>query len=367
MNKLYITLPIVLMLFAGCNGKINLLGKSETQKILAQGLANYNKRDINASKSIALFEAQKNAVSKISALFMGLSFVDGEDLLRETVLKNPQLYIKKYKIIEAMKYGRYYRIKIKGHIMANAIMTELQSHISSPKTEAKIVLMTDETYSSRPLSDGFARKSIIKTLEEFSSFKFVVSPIIGEEGFFLNKAAALNMAANKGADILMMAEASADKTSTAMTGFASVSATILLKCYEVASGKVIYEGSLKANAIDVSGEKAAAKALNSAGKMAVGEAASKMMKSLPQKKPLKLTLISADEFNKLKKFSDILMSFDNVSDIRLQTWIEDVAVFNVYGENLAGEEFASTILRNKFSLLNLENVSNTEIVFSFMR
>ncbi len=365
MNKLYITLLIGVMAFAGCNGKMNLLGKSETQKILAQGLSTYNKRDINASKSLALFEAQKNAVSKISSLFMGLSFVDGEDLLRKTVLRNPQLYIKKYKITEALKYGKYYRIKIKGHIMANAIMNELQSHLSMPKTEAKIVLMTKETYSSKPLIDGYTRKALVDTFNDSGSFRFIDIPTIGED-FFLNKAAALNMAANNGADILMMAEASADKTNAAMTGFASVGAEIELKCFEVASGDLIYQGSLKANAIDVSGEKAAAKALASAGKLAAREASEKIVKSLPQKKPLKLTLIAADEFDKVKKFSDVVMSFENVSDIRLQNWVEDIAVFNVYGENLAGEEFASSILRNKFSLLNLENVNNNEIVFSFM-
>ncbi len=366
MNKLRIILVIGAMLFAGCHGKMNLLGKSETQKIVAQGLAKYDKRDINASKSIALFEAQKNAVLKISALFMGLSFVDGEVLLGKTVLKNPQLYIKKYKITEAMKYGKYYRIKIKGHILADSIMAELQSHIPAPKNEGKIILMTDETYASKAFSGDYARKGVTDVLNEFSSFRFEILPAIGED-FSLNKAAALNMAASKGADILIMAVASADKMNTAMTGFASVSATIALKCFEVSSGKIVYDGFLKANAIDVSGEKAAATALTSAGKMAAGEVSVKIIKSLPQKASLKLTLIAADEFAEVKKFSDILMSFENVSDIRLESWTEDVAVFNVYGDNLAGEEFASSILRNKFSLLNLENVSNNEIIFSFMR
>ncbi len=365
MNKLYITLLIGAMFFAGCQGKMNLLGKSEAQKVEAQGLANYDKRDINASKSIALFEAQKNAVSKISALFMGLSFLDGEDLLRETVLKNPQLYIKKYKITEAMKYGDYYRIKIKGHILANGIMTELQSRISTPKSQAKIMLVTNENYSSKAFSGEYARGSLVSTFDESGNFEFIDIPVLGED-FIINKPAALNMAANRGADILMIMEAAADKMNTAMTGFASVSAAISLKCFEVSSGNSISEVFLKANAIDVSGEKAAAKALASAGKMAAGQATLKIVKSLPQKKPLEVTLMFAEEFANVKKFSYILMSFDNVSDTRLQSWGDDVAIFNVYGQDLQGEEFASSILRNKFSLLNLENVASNEIVFSFM-
>jgi len=352
------------MLFAGCTGNMNLLGKSESQKIEAQGLAKYDKRDINASKSIALFEAQKNAVSKISALFMGLSFLEGEDLLRETVLKNPQLYIKKYKIIEALKYGEYYKIKIKGHILANEIMNELQSRISAPLTEVKVVLMINESYLSQAFPGDYARGSLEETFNASGSFQFVDLTVIGED-FSLSKEAALNMAANKGVDILMIAQASADKN-TAMTGFAAVSATISLKCFEVSSGKSIYEGLLKASAIDVSGEKAAASALTAAGKMAATEVNNQMLKSLPQKAPLKLTLVFADDFEKVKKFSDILVSFENVSDIRLQSWAEDVAIFNVYGKDLSGEEFASSILRNKFSMLNLENVSNNDIVFSFM-
>ncbi|MEA3306363.1 MAG: hypothetical protein U9Q34_01085, partial [Elusimicrobiota bacterium] len=287
-------------------------------------------------------------------------------LLKETVLKNPQLYIKKYKIVEAMKYGKYYRVKIKGHIMADSIMAELQSRIAAPKSKAKIVLMSEETYLSKDFFGNYAREALINTFKETGSFEFMNLPSIGEN-FSLNKPAALSMAANKGVDILMVAQASADKRTAAMTGFASVAAEISLKCFEVVSGDLIYEGVLKTNTIDVSGEKAAAKALALAGKMAGKEASVKIVKSLPQKVPLKLGLIAADEFEKVKKFSDILMSFENVSDIRIQSWTKDVAVFNVYGDNLAGEEFASSILRNKFSLLNLENVTNNEIVFSFMR
>ncbi len=367
MNKVYIVLAMGVMVFAGCNGKINLLGNSGTQKIAAQGLAKYDKRDINASKSIALFEAQKNAVSKISALFMGSSFADGEALLGKSVFKNPQLYIKKYKISEALKYGKHYRIKITGRIMPNEIIAELQSRISVHKGEVRIMLLINETYSGKTISGGYARKGFMSAFKESGGFKFMDLPVIGGKVFSLSEAAALNVAENKGADVLMIATASADKMNASMTGFASVSAEISLKCFDVSSGKSVYERFLKAKAIDVSGEKAAAAALISAGKMIASEASVKIAASLPRKSPLKLTLMYADEFDKLKKFSDILISFENVSDIRLQSWSDDIAVFNVYGEDLAGEEFASSILRNKFSLLNLENVSNNEIVFSFMR
>ncbi|MCG2724994.1 MAG: hypothetical protein L6420_01845 [Elusimicrobia bacterium] len=367
MNKSYIVLTTAVMIFAGCNGgKINLLGKGETQRIVAQGLSKYDKRDVSASKSIALFEAQKDAVSKISALFMGSSFLENDKILGETVLKNPQLYITKYKISEALKYGEHYRIKIVGNIIANGIIAELQSRTSAPKSEVKVMFMFNETYSDKALPEYYARKGFMEALK-FGNFKFVDLPITGEKDFSLNKATALSMAENKGADILMIAVANADKMNASITGFASVSAVISLECLEVSSGKSIYEGFLKANAVDVSGEKAAASALTSAGKMAAEEASIKMVKSLPHKSPLKLTLTGADEFDKLEKFSNILISFENVSDLRLQSWSDDIAVFNVYGKNLGGEEFASSILRNKFSLLNLENVSNNEIVFSFMR
>ena len=139
------------------------------------------------------------------------------------------------------------------------------------------------------------------------------------------------------------------------------------KCFEVVSGKLIYEGVSGANSIDSSEEKAVMKSFRSAGKMAAGEISSKIVKSFPREAPLKIALLAVDDFNKLKKFSDSLILFDKVSDIRLDSWSLDNAVFHVYGEGLGGEEFASSILRKNLFPIVIENVDNNEMIFRFIR
>ena len=366
-QNIYAGLLAIIFVFTGCSGKSNLLGKSGSQRIIAEGLAKYDKKDINASKSMALFEAQKNAVLKLSALFMGVSFDENIKLLEAAVLKNPQLYIKKYKIRESAKYGDYYKVAISGRIMAGRIAADIQGRLPDTIAEkANIMLAIRESYDGKEFSQRPAREGIADVLKKSGNFNFMDLPAVAGEKS-MNDSEARNSAADKGADILIIGKANAEKINTAIKGFTSVTGIMDIKCFEIASGKLIYEGVLRSNSIDAEEEKAVVKSLLSAGKMAAGEVSSKIVKSMTRKAPLKIALLAVDEFDKLKKFADELILFDKVSDIRLDSWSDDIAVFHVYGDGLGGEEFASSILRKNIFPIIIENVDNNKMIFRFVR
>ena len=270
----------------------------------------------------------------------------------------------KYKIVSEGPDGAYYRVRLKVWVNNGKISSALRGLNLSGKAAggARAALVRkgqgDDSFAAA-FKDAFSRRSAV-TIEEF--------PFAKDAALLAGPREALLAAASAaGADLVLEAAASASASGAGMnTGFYPARAEAWLKVYEAASGKELFALSSQGDAIDSSQQASFNKALASAGELLAQQAAARAERSFKTDAPLMLRFNRLDGLETLEKLKDQLSRLD-VKSLRLESYSDGTAFFEVVPRRPDPQELASAVLRGDAMGLELDGTGPQEVVFSLQR
>jgi hypothetical protein len=335
------------------------------EPITAEGSGPLDENNIPASRERAALDAQKGAVLRVAGLFMDeTSRSEGAPLLETGLLKTPQLYVAKHKILSEWQDGASYRVSVRVWVRLAKVASALRSmRLAGPGASAPVAAFAQrggaDKVFSKAFSEAFARRS---------SMQLKTFPFTSDEALLAGPdAGLLEAASSAGADLLFLASASAAASGGGLdTGFFPSRAEAVLKVYDVTKGSEVLSLSSHANAIDASEPASSIKALASAGELLAQEAAAKAGRLVDTVSPVKITITGLDGLSTLEKLRNLLQNSD-LSGLRVESYSEGVAVLSAVPGASDPHEFASSVLRNDALGLQLEGIGPQEIIFSLVR
>lgn len=355
-------------LFAGgCAGPITGLVKKDYQEVGAVGLSRYDAGDVNASESLALFEAQKNAVKKTAELFLGESSGAFWEKPENPVLKSPQVYLKKYEILEAARYGKYYSVKILARVNTELLEKAVRESVGRESGKLlRLMIAARKVMSGETVVNGVVGETARKIFGKEIAVLFVEVPFEVRGNFFSDPMMQLNAVKSARADLLFIAEGSAEKISASTGGFFPFSARVDVRLMDFNSGEVIFKDFASSSIVDVRRDRAAAKSLQMAARLACEKAVPALKKATASAVSMKLRLENAEDFDKLKKFADFVSSMEKVKEVFLERWSDDTADFEIK-TSMSAEELASSVLRGNLFPLSFEKSGRNEVAFKLAK
>lgn len=368
MQKTISALCLASLLFFGGCARETVRGRSVTapEVLAVEGAVPYNFKDLSASRNAVVSDAQKNAVRRVAELFMDDSS-KGENYtaLENGLLKNPQRYVAKYKVLSEGADGALYRAKVNVWLYLSEIASAMHGLNLSEAQGFKphAALVSRETGNGSVFASSFkaslAKRSIM-SIDDFSFTKDKKQPADTDE-------ALLAQASEAGADLLLLASATA---SSAMyggglsSGFFPSRADASVKVYDVHSGELLFLMARQGSAIDSSEAASFAKSLASAGEALAQETSAKAERVLKTDAPVQVTVYDLNGIEALEKLKAHLLRLD-IKALRLENYSAGKAVFSVVPNHSGTQELASAVLRGDPLLgLALEGVSPQEIVFT---
>jgi len=356
-------LPVLLLAAAACaHAPAPGSFKAAPEPLIAEGSAPFDERSPGTSRDRALLEAEKSAVRRAAELFMDET-ARGENysLLETGLLKTPQLYTAKRKILSEGQDGGSYRVQAKVWVYHDKIASALRglnlTGADSAGTVAAFVQTgtTDKAFGAA-FKETFSRRTAI-TIKDF--------PFASDETLLSGPSPRLlEAAASSGADLLFSASASASSSGAGLnTGFYPSRAEASLKVYEVKTGQELLSLSSQANAIDSSAAASFSKALASAGELLAQSAIGKADRLAKQDSPIRVKVTGLDGLEVLEKLKAQLLKVD-LKSLRLESYSDGAAVFYTVPRRTDPQEFVSAILRGDTLGLELEGVGAQEVSFS---
>ncbi len=357
--------PAVLLLGACAHTQAPNALKAAPEMLLADGAADFDARDLAASKNRAVLDAERTAVARVAELYIDeTAKAEKYSALENGMFKSPQLYVARQKVVSEGRDGASYRVRLKVWVYQARIASELRAlDLSGPAASAPRAAFVQRGAVAPAFSaafrEAFAKRSQIK-IEDF--------PFSGDAAAAtLPEAALLSAASSSGADLLFAASASASASGAGLnTGFYPSRAEAAVKVYDARTGKVLLELSSQANAIDSSEAASSAKALASAGELLAQETAAKADRLLKPEVSLKLKIRNIDGIETLEKLKTQLLKLD-VKGLRLESFGSGEAVFDVSPRSPDSQEFASAVLRGDSLGLELDGTNAQEVSFSLQR
>ena len=357
-------------LLSSCAGQaVRPAAKSSIETIEAAGLAPYNDSDLTATANAAVTEAQKNAIEAVADLFMGSrSKAEKYEVFKQNLLKNPGMYVKKYKILSERREGAYYRVNIRAYIYVNKVAASLRglALVDGAGTGASGALMLDEYFRTADSQYGDAYRAFSDYLGGKAAVRFLDTPALKnskDENSFFEAARA------SGADLVFIGRAEADPMGAAQgpqAGFYPARAKAELKIYEAGTRRLLLEVSSQSNALDAAEEGAFRKALASAGELLGAEAFSKADKFIRPETPMTLRVKGLGGINDARKLKTAVEGLE-VTGAAIESYSDGEAVMTVIPVRPDPQEFSSALLRTGVFNLELESVSQFETVFSVIR
>ena len=358
-----ILLPAVLLLGACAHTPSPNALKASPEALLSEGYGNFDPHDLAASRGRAVLDAEKAAVARVAELYMDeTAKAEKYSILENGLLKSPQLYVAKNKILSEGRDGASYKVSLKTWVYHARIASEMRGlNLSGQAAAAQRAAFVERGGAAPGFSpafrEAFARRSQIK-LEAFPFASDASSASMPEP-------ALLAAAASSGADLLLAASASASGAGL-NTGFYPSRSEASVKVYNARTGKVLLELSSQANAIDSSEAASFSKSLAAAGELLAQETAAKSERLLKPEAALKLKVRNLDGMETLEKLKAQLLKLD-AKGLRLESYDSGEAVFEVTPRSPDPQEFASAVLRGDSLGLELEGTNAQEVVFSIQR
>ena len=357
-------------LLAACAGRAARPAiKNSVEFIESEGLAPYNDRDLGATTSAAVLEAQKNAIEAVADLFMGpQSKAEKYEVFKRHLLQNPGVYVKKYKLISERPEGTFYRVNILAYLYVDKVASALRGLALSEEAGAGAsgALMFEEYFRTEASQYADAGRAFSDYLAAKTSLRFLDTPALKnskDENSFFEAARA------SGADLVLIGRAEADPMGAAQgaqAGFYPARAKAGLKIYEAGTRRLLLEISSQSNALDAAEEGAFRKALVSAGELLGAEAFSKADKFIRRETPLTLRVKGLGGIADARKLKAAVEGM-GTSGAALESYSEGEAVMTVIPARPDSQEFASALLRTGVFNLELESVAQFEAVFSVIR
>lgn len=364
----------VIILLSNCAENIKVFSKGDIEQVRVEGIASYSSEDVSLARSKALLHAQKSAIEQFVQLFLCEEVMKSKySAIEKKILNSPQVYIKKYKILDEYKIDNDYRVKIIAYVMIGKISSALRDLglIGQKAKFMKGVLLMKEAGNNLALSFNDAYYGIKNTFEKGIDME-LISYLAGDfkEADLKAETSMLAVAKNLGAQFLFLAEASSEKfneMSQIQTGFVPYRSTIKLKIFDLNSNKSVMELSTQANSIDSSEELARKKALYYAGELMGQELARKIARFTKVVSPTKIRIKPLRGLEKIKNLKEILLSIEGVNHLQLEEYSEGQVLFSVWTNINTLEEFASRIIRKSTIPLELESAHHSEIVFEVIQ
>ena len=380
-------LPVLLIAAAACaHAPAPGSFKSAPEPLTVEGSAAFDARNPGASRERAALDAEKNAVRRAAELFMDeTARAENYAVLEIGLLKTPQLYTAKSKILSEEQDGHLYRMRVKVWVYHNKIASALRGmNLAGSDAMGTVAAFAQRLPAGRQAAA--ADKSFAAAFREAFSKRSAITikdlPLTAEingKSFVENGASSgdalpsgpesrlLEAAASAGADLLFFVSASAVSSGAGLnTGFYPSRAEASLKIYEVKTGRELFALSSHANAIDSSEAASFSKALASAGELLAQAALGKAERLVKQDIPVKVKVLELDGLEALEKLKAQLLRLE-LKDLRLESYSDGAAVFFAVPRRSDLREFASTVLRGDSMGLELDEVGSQEVGFSLPR
>lgn len=358
-------IPVLLFAAACAHAPAPGAFRDKPETLITEGSAPLDESNIAASRERAALDAEKNAVLRVAGLFMDeTARSEGSQLLNIGLLKTPQLYVAKHKVVSEWRDGVSYRVSVRSWLRLDKIASALRGmKLAGPgacaTTAAFVQRGTPDKAFSKAFQEAFSRRSAVQ-LKDY--------PFTTDEALLSGPDSGLVEAASaSGADLLFLASASAAASGGGLnTGFFPSRAVASLKIYGVNKGDELLSLSSQANAIDASEAASSSKALASAGELLAQEAAGKAGHLMNKASPIKLSVFGLDGLATLEKLRDQLENSD-LSGLRVESYSEGTAIFSAVPGVSDLHQFASSVLRDDALGLQLEGIGPREIIFSLIR
>jgi len=368
MQKTISALCLVSLLFFGACARETVRGRSVTapEVLAVEGAVPYNVKNLSASRNAVVSDAQKNAVRRIAELFIDeTSRGENYAALENGLLKNPQRYVAKYKVLSEGADGALYRAKVNVWLYFSEIASALHGlNLSGAQGfKPRAALVSRETGDGSDFVSSFKGALLKQSVIFIDDFSFTKDK---KQSAGTDKAL-LAQASEAGADLLLLASATA---SSAMyggglaSGFFPSRADATVKVYDVRTGAVLFLVARQGSAIDSSEAASFAKSLASAGEVLAQETSAKAERMLKTDVPVQITVYDLNGIEALEKLKAHFLRLD-IKALRLENYSAGKAVFSVVPNHPGTQELASAALRGDPLLgLALEGVSPQLIVFT---
>jgi hypothetical protein len=359
-------LPVLLLAAAACaHAPAPGSFRADPEALVAEGSAPYDARTPGVSRERAALDAERSAVRRIAELFMDeTARAEKYAVLEIGLLKTPQLYTAKRKILSEGQDGSLYRVQVKVWVYHDKIASALRGmNLAGSDSGGSVAAFVQRGQPDKAFAaafkEAFSRRTAI-TIKDFS-FTSDDALLSGPENRLLEAAA------SAGADLLFSASASAASSGAGLnTGFYPSRAEASLKIYEVKTGQELLSLSSQANAIDSSIAASFSKALASSGELLAQSAIGKADRIAKQDTPIRVKVIGLEGFEVLEKLKAQLLRVD-LKSLRLESYSNGAAFFFTVPRRSDPQEFASAILRGDSLGLELEGVGAQEVAFSLPR
>lgn len=358
-------LPALLLASACAHAPAPGSYKASPEPLPAEGSASFDERDLGASRERAALDAERNAVRRAAELFLDeTERAEKYAVLEIGLLKTPQLYVAKRKILSEGREGASYRVGLRAWVYHDKIAAALRTmNLAGPGASALSAAFAQRAPQDKAFAKGFrdtfARRSAI--LIKDYPFASDASLLAGPDSDLLAAAA------GTGADLLFAASASAARSGAGLsTGFYPSRSEATLKVYDVKTGKELLSLTSQANAIDSSEAASFSKALSAAGELLAQDAAGKAERLLKADAPIRLKVIGLAGLEAVERLKVQLQRVD-ARGVRLESYADGAAVFTAVPRRPDPQEFASAVLRGDALGLELEAVGPQEVVFSLPR
>ena len=340
--------------------------KESVEPVTVEGSVPYNGADLSSAVNAAINEAQKNAVSVVADLFIDpTAKAEKYDLFRQNLLKTPQIYVKKHKMLSQGAEGGVYRVRIIAYVFVDKVNAALKglAFSTQPGRERKAALMVSEYFNAQPSAAGDFTKAFTGYFRGRDTVVFAapgaVKDTVDEDAFF-------NAAGESFAGLVFIGKAEAFPLSAAQnaqTGFYPARAEARMKIFETDGRKLLLEVSSRANALDASEEAAFKKALATAGELLAQEITGRIDKILKPQTAVTLRVRGLSGIEAAQKLKEAVERLD-INGASFENYSDGEAVMTITLKKPDSQEFASAILRTGVFVMDLESVSQSEIVFS---
>ncbi|MCM2267394.1 MAG: hypothetical protein NDI60_06405 [Elusimicrobiales bacterium] len=339
--------------------------KAPPAQLSADGSAPFNEKDLAASRAAAVLDAQRSAVSRAAVLYLDEETrAEKSSVLENYLLKTPQHYVAKYKIVSEGQDGAFYRVRLKAWVYNGRIASELRalklSGVSAAAPRAAFVL---RGAPAPAFVSAFRETFVRRSAAVIEDFPFAADAALaaGPEEKLLEAAAV------SGADLLISASASAAAAGAGLnTGFYPSRADASVRLYDAVSGKLLLDFSGQGSGIDSTEAGSFSKSLASAGELLAQEAAVRAARAFKPETPLRIKFYGLEGLEIVETLRAQLLRLD-ARGVRLDSFDSGTAVFLAVPRKPDPQEFASSVLRGDALGLEMEGTSPQEIAFSLPR
>jgi len=299
----------------------------------------------------------------------------------QELLKSPQAFVVKQKVLYQGAEGAFYRVKLRAHISIDKVSAAVRnlSLGAQPGGSRRTALLAGEYFNGRPSAASDFSGAFTGWFKGRDSLVFTGVSAPGgwtpaltwpeESGLPAGEADAqkafFEAAGAAGAGLVLVGRAEARPLSASQNlqpGFYPARAEARFRLYD-ASGKQLLEASSQANSLDAAEETAFKKALVSAGELLAQDIAGRVERILKPEAPVTLRVLGLSGIEAAHKLKAAVERLD-INGAAFESYAGGAAVMKVALKRPDPEEFASALLRVGVFPMDLESVSQQEVVFA---